>query len=138
VIVRLPLIVSVEPEDHILTDIRHGHDNGTPTVWFSDEMRQPAHADELCRAIWDIASVPVERRTGVWHLPGPERLSRYEIAARAVAALEIDSSSIASGLTPLELRRPRDLNLTGERAKAQICWCPSPIYTWTTASTQDR
>lgn len=137
VIVRLPLIISIDPEDHILTGIRSSHENGAPTVWFSDEIRQPAYAEELCRAIWDIASVPLETRPGVWHLPGPERLSRYEIADRAVAALGLDSSSIVCALTPLEARRPRDLNLTGERAKAQIGWCPLPIHTSTT-STHDR
>lgn len=138
VIVRLPLIISVDPEDHIVADIRFGHEHGAPTVWFSDEMRQPAYAEELCRAIWDIASVPREDRTGVWHLPGPERLSRYEIAARAVAALGLGRSSIVSALTPLEAHRPRDLHLTGERAKARIGWCPTPIHTSTAASTHER
>lgn len=138
VILRLPLIISVDPEDHILADIRSGHENGAPTVWFSDEMRQPAHAEELCRAIWDIASVPLQQRAGVWHFPGPERLSRYEIADRAVAAVGLDRSSIVPALTPLEAHRPRDLNLTGERAKAQIGWCPTPIHTSTTASTHER
>ena len=138
VIARLPLIISLDPEDHVLAGIRFGHENAAPTVWFSDEMRQPAHAEELCRAIWDIASVPLEDRTGVWHLPGPERLSRYEIADRAVAALGLDRSAIVSALTPLGAHRPRDLNLTGERAKDQIGWCPSPIHTSTTASTHKR
>lgn len=136
VIVRLPLIISVDPEDHILADIRFGHENGAPTVWYSDEMRQPAYAEELCRAIWDIASAPRETRTGVWHLPGPERLSRFEIADRAVATSGLDGSSIAPALTPLDAHRPRDLNLTGERAKAQIGWCPTPIHT--TRSTHER
>lgn len=146
VIVRLPLIISVEPEDHILAGIRFGHENGTPSVWFSDEMRQPAYAEELCRAIWDIASVPPETRTGVWHLPGPESLSRYEIADRAVDAVGVgvgvgvgvDRSSIVPALTPLAAHRPRDLILTGDRAKAQIGWCPTPILTSTPASALER
>lgn len=138
VIARLPLIISVEPEDHILAGIRFGNENGAPSVWFSDEMRQPAYAEELGRAIWDIASVPPETRAGVWHLPGPESLSRYEIADRAVAALGLDRSSITSALTPLEAHRPRDLILTGDRAKAQIGWCPTPIHTSTPASTLER
>jgi dTDP-4-dehydrorhamnose reductase len=127
-IVRLPLIISVDPEDHIVADIRRGQESGIPTIWFSDEMRQPAYAEELSRAIWDIASIPPEARSGVWHLPGAERLSRYEIADRAVAALELDRSSIVSAPTPPEAQRPRDLNLTGERARAQIGWRPSPIH----------
>lgn len=137
-IVRLPLIISVDPEDHILAGIRFGHENGAPTVWFSDEMRQPAYAEELGRGIWDIASLPLEQRAGIWHLPGPESLSRYEIADRAVAALGFGRSSIVSAVTPFEAHRPRDLNLTGERAKTQIGWCPTPIHTPTPASTRKR
>lgn len=131
VIVRLPLIISIDPEDHILADIRFSHENGAPTVWYSDEIRQPAYAEELARAIWDIASVPLKQRAGVWHLPGPGSLSRYEIADRAVAALGLNRSSIVSAVTPVEVHRPRDLNLTGERAKAQIGWCPTPVHTST-------
>jgi dTDP-4-dehydrorhamnose reductase len=134
VIVRLPLVISVDPADHIVEDILTGHENGTPTVWFSDEVRQPAYAEELSRAIWDIASVPLEERTGVWHLPGPERLSRYEIAERTVAAIGLDRSSIASAVTPPEAHRPRDLNLTGERARARIGWSPTRVHTPTSTS----
>jgi dTDP-4-dehydrorhamnose reductase len=134
VIVRLPLVISVDPADHILAGIRFAQQHGAPSVWYSDELRQPAYAEELCRAIWDISSLPRDQRGGAWHLPGPERLSRYTIADRVVAALGLDRSSIASAITPLEEQRPRDLNLTGERAKAQIGWCPTPIHTSTAAS----
>jgi len=128
VVVRPPLIVSTDPEDHIVAGIRAGQAKGAPTVWFSDEVRQPAHAEDLARAIWDIVALPVEERAGTWHLPGPQRLSRYAIAERAVARLGLDPSSIASAPTPAEARRPRDLFLTGARAEAQLGWDPTPIH----------
>lgn len=126
-VVRLPLIISVDPHDHVLTDILVGHERGSPTVWFSDEIRQPAHAEDLSRALWGIASLPIELRAGEWHLPGSERLSRFEIAERAVAVLGLDRSSIVAADTPPEAHRPRDLNLTGARAEALIGWSPSPV-----------
>jgi dTDP-4-dehydrorhamnose reductase len=128
VIVRPPLMVSLDPEDHILADIRAGQEHGTPTVWFSDELRQPAYAEEIGRAIWAIASLPLEQRSGIWHLPGPERLSRYEIADRVVAAAGLSRSAIISAVTPVDAQRPRDLNLTGERAQTQIGWCPTAVH----------
>jgi dTDP-4-dehydrorhamnose reductase len=127
-IVRLPLIVSRTPEDNILTDIRRGLECGEPSVWFTDEMRQPANADELAQAIWAIAGESVASRAGVWHLPGPERLSRFEMATRAVDAIGLSRSSIIAAPTPPAAQRPRDLNLTGSRAQRQIGWRPRRVH----------
>lgn len=127
-IVRLPLIVSHDPEDHILSDVRAACARGERSVWFTDEIRQPAQADELAEAIWAIAGLPPASRAGVWHLPGPERLSRFEIAARAVELVGLDRSSITGALTPRDARRPRDLHLTGARAQRQIGWSPRRVH----------
>lgn len=127
-IVRLPLFVSLEPEDHILSDIRAAVTRNERSVWFSDEMRQPACADDLARAIWRIAKLPSAARAGPWHLPGAERLSRFEIAERAVTAANLEPSSIKATPSDANAHRPRDLNLTGKRAENEIGWSPRPIY----------
>jgi len=127
-IVRMPLIVSLDPEDHIVADVRAACARGERSVWFTDEIRQPAHADELARAIWAIAGLPPASRAGVWHLPGPERLTRFEIAARAVELVGLDTSSISGALTPPDAHRPRDLHLTGTRAERQIGWSPRRVH----------
>ena len=126
-IVRLPLIVSLDPDDHVVARIRRGAAMNTPTVWFDDEVRQPAAAAELAEALWRIVSVDRADRTGVWHLPGPERLSRYQIAQRVVAALDLDPGSISAEHTPPSTRRPRHIDLEDGRARTQIAWSPSPI-----------
>lgn len=127
-ILRLPLIVSDAPEDHMIRDIRQGHEREEPTTWFNDEMRQPARGDDLARAIWAIAALPTDTRSGFWHLPGPERLSRFDIAARAVDALGLDRSLILAAPTPPNADRPRDLHLIGSRAQHQIRWKPRPVH----------
>ena len=127
-IVRLPLIISRAPEDNILTDIRRGLERDEPSVWFTDEMRQPANAADLAHAIWAIPNLPAASRAGIWHLPGPERLSRSEIAIRALDAVGLDRSALLTAPTPLGAKRPRDLNLTGSRAQHQIDWTPRPIH----------
>jgi dTDP-4-dehydrorhamnose reductase len=126
-IVRLPLVVSLDPEDHVVVQIRAGIAAGRPTTWFTDEYRQPAHAEELARALWSIAALDAGARSGTWHLAGPERLTRFAIAQRVVSALGLGDEAIAAAPTPVSAVRPRDLNLLDERARSAIGWNPSPI-----------
>jgi dTDP-4-dehydrorhamnose reductase len=127
-IVRLPLIVSVEPADHVVRQIRAGAANGEPTTWFTDEVRQPARAGELAEALWRIVSLEPAARAGVWHLPGPESLSRYAIAERVVAALGLDPDVIVATPTPPDARRPRHLHMLGSRARGAIAWSPGRVW----------
>ncbi len=127
-IVRLPLITSVDPEDHIVRDIRAAGASGKPSAWFTDEIRQPASGEELAAALWAIALLPAHQRSGFWHLPGSERLSRVEIAARSAAAAGLDPAWIVGRSSPADLNRPQDLHLTGDRARHELAWAPCPIY----------
>lgn len=126
-IVRLPLIVSIDPDDHVVARIRRGAELNMPTVWFDDELRQPAAAVELAAALWRIVAVDRSDRAGVWHLPGPETLTRYQIARQVVAALGLDRDAISSEHTPPSSRRPRHIELQNRRARTHIDWSPSPI-----------
>lgn len=126
-VVRLPLVVSLDPEDRATARIHRGGIKQAPTHWFHDETRQPAMGADIAWAIWQIALVVSERRSGVWHLPGPERLSRYEIAQRVVKALRLDASSIMCATTPPDDIRPQHINMLGDRARRQVGWRPSPI-----------
>ncbi len=126
-IVRLPLLVSLDPDDHVVARIRHGAATATPTIWFDDEVRQPAMAVDVAAAIWRIVGLDRRGRAGVWHLPGRELLSRYTIARRVVGALGLAADVIASEPTPVGLQRPRRLHLAAARAAGEIRWAPSPI-----------
>ena len=127
-IVRLPLIVSVDPEDHVISDIRSAERSGEPKVWFTDEMRQPANALDLASAIWGIAATSSDERRGVWHLPGPEVLSRFDIARRAASALGIGLGANVGAPTPPDAVRPRDIRMTADRARTSLGWDPTPVH----------
>lgn len=127
-VVRLPLIVSLDPPDHVLAQISAAGSKGERTIWFTDEMRQPAWAEDIAGGIWDIAALPPGHRAGCWHLPGPERLSRFDIAGRGVEAAGLDRSWIVAEPSPPDVHRPRDLHLTAERARREIGWSPRPAY----------
>jgi dTDP-4-dehydrorhamnose reductase len=126
-IVRPSLIVSLDPDDHVVAQIRRGAAEGRPTTWYDDELRQPAEAQDLATGIWAIASLAPDERAGTWHLPGPEVLSRYEIAQRVVAALGLGSDAVTPESTPPHAARPRHLRLLDGRARRAIGWAPRPI-----------
>jgi dTDP-4-dehydrorhamnose reductase len=126
-IVRLPLIVSLDPEDHVVESIRIGAAGNNPTTWFRDEFRQPATAPDLAEALWRIALLGQSDRAGTWHLPGPESLNRYEIAQRVVAALGLSISAIKQERTPQTANRPRNIELGDARARDCIGWSPSTV-----------
>jgi dTDP-4-dehydrorhamnose reductase len=128
VVVRLPLVASLDPADAAVARIQAAAANGEVSRWFDDEIRQPAPAAELARAIWDIADLEPSAGAGVWHLPGAERISRYEIARRAAVAAALSPSCVAGEPTPGGTDRPRDLHLRGDRARRVLCWDPSPIF----------
>ncbi|MCB0970985.1 MAG: sugar nucleotide-binding protein [Acidimicrobiales bacterium] len=126
-VVRLPLIVSLDPLDHVAARIVEAASSGETTPWFTDELRQPARAEDLARALWQIVALDAPARSGTWHLPGPERLSRFQIAQRYVEALDLDPGVASGAMTPPGLTRPRDLHLSADRARAAIRWDPSPV-----------
>jgi dTDP-4-dehydrorhamnose reductase len=126
-IVRLPLIVSLDPEDHVVAHIRVVAARNERTTWFDDELRQPAAAPELADALWCIALLGPNDRAGTWHLPGPETLSRYEIAQRVVAVLGLNANVIKAEHTPPSASRPRHIDLEDSRARDCINWSPTKI-----------
>lgn len=123
-IVRLPLLVSVDPDDANVEGLRAAASKGTALTWFEQEVRQPAFAIDVATALWRIAT-----RTdgaGVWHLPGPEAMSRPAIG-RALAALVGIPDPGVLGPSPPSNERPRDLRLGDQRARASLGWRPTPI-----------
>jgi dTDP-4-dehydrorhamnose reductase len=126
-IVRLPLLVSVDPGDHVVREIRAAAARGETTRWFTDETRQPALAHEVAATIWRIVALDTPARDGVWHLAGAERLTRYEIALRVVDRLGLPRDVVEAGLTPAGAVRPRDIVFTDARARAEVDWSPSPV-----------
>lgn len=126
-IVRLPLLVSVDPDDHVVRAIRAAAASGEPTRWLADEMRRPTWASEAAAAIWHIAALPAAERRGCWHLAGPERLSRFEIARRMVERLPLPDAIIESAAPPDDGDRPRDIVFTDARARVTVGWRPSRI-----------
>ena len=65
--------------------------------------------------------------SGVFHLGGAERISRYELGQRVARVLglpgEIEGTSEASQ----SVRRPVDASLDSSRARRELGWEPRPL-----------
>ncbi len=91
---------------------------GVPLPLFVDEFRTPAWVADVSRALIGLARSDL---TGIVHVSGPERLSRYELLARCAALLDIKSPNLVptSRLsTAAPEPRPADLALDGRRFAA--------------------
>jgi dTDP-4-dehydrorhamnose reductase len=126
-VVRLPLVVSLHPEDSAVRRVREAAARGESVQWFDDELRQPANGEDIARGLWQIAALPRRTRSGFWHLPGPEALSRFEIATRVASRLGLQPAVNTRVATPAGASRPRDLHLLCRRAQREIGWAPTPI-----------
>ncbi len=95
---------------------------GLPVVLYRDEWRSPTLADDLARAAWELAGHEV---SGIFHVAGPERLSRVELGRLLCALYRFDPSLIREDDRPPE--RPRDTSLDSRRAAALLGWGPRAL-----------
>jgi dTDP-4-dehydrorhamnose reductase len=63
-------------------DLRLAWQAGRGTTLFTDEFRCPIFAGETARAVWELVN---QKRTGLFHVVGAEKLSRWQIG-RLIAA----------------------------------------------------
>lgn len=119
--------VSAEGNRAFNEQLRRQWLTGQPTRLFTDEYRSPIAAVVTARATWEL----LEREaTGLLHLAGSERLSRYEIgAALAKRCPELQprlEPALASAVGGIA--RPPDTTLNCTRAQGLLSF-PLPRFT---------
>jgi dTDP-4-dehydrorhamnose reductase len=95
---------------------------GQPVTLYRDEWRSPTHVDDLVRASWELASLDV---AGVFHVAGPERLSRVELGRILCALFRFDPALLREADRPPS--RPRDTSLDSRRAASLLGWAPRAL-----------
>lgn len=94
---------------------------------FSDQYRTPVDADSVA----DAVRLALERRArGIFHLGGPERVSRYELGLRVAAALGLSPrgiEAVAWADQPAAAPRPPDVSFDSARARAELGWRPRDL-----------
>jgi len=122
-IVRTSVIVRTDGEDATVAQLRAG----TLPPAFVDELRSAIAAEDLAAQLWEIATMPRGGMAGVWHLAGPEAVSRYTLAVLLALRHGI-RRKIVPGLNREHAeRRPRDLRLLTTRADRELRTRARPI-----------
>lgn len=94
--------------------------NGEKTRVFHDQYRSPILAPALAAAIVEIAD---HRHAGVWHVAGPDRVSRADFARALATVAGLDPTpleEISMDEVPLPAARPRDVSLDTSRARMHL------------------
>lgn len=105
-------------------------ENKTPMALYDDEWRTPVDVDSVAPVLLRLA----ERRDigGVFHLGGPERLTRLELGRRVKDLLSLGGPSeevfrTASRLAHVGAARPQDVSLDSSRAVHELGYKPRPL-----------
>ena len=83
---------------------------------FTDEFRCPIFAGETARAIWELVN---QKRTGLFHVAGAEKLSRWQIGQLMAARWPQLNSKIIPGLAANFPGPPRALDTSLNITKVQ-------------------
>jgi dTDP-4-dehydrorhamnose reductase len=132
-VIRLALTAGTSPtrDRSFVEDMVRTAAKGTTMTLFTDEFRCPIPAGALARALWEFAS---HRRSGLYHLGGCERLSRWEIGellARWYPELApmIRPGSVADYHGP---PRPPDLSMRSDKMQALLSFRLPGFRQWVT------
>lgn len=93
---------------------------GEPRAYFADEFRTPLHLGNAAELLVRLLE---SGATGLVHLSGPERLSRFDLMRRVAAALGFDPRLITANRqadVPSDEPRPADVSLDSMRLTALL------------------
>ncbi|MBM3133421.1 MAG: NAD(P)-dependent oxidoreductase, partial [Chloroflexi bacterium] len=109
VIIRISLVWGLDPLDPRTRYIKERLEKGEKVVLFTDEYRCPIWVNELAAAILEILDSSF---SGIIHVAGPKRMSRYEFGVLLAKNMGLNPKGITPGLSHESgLVRPRDCSL---------------------------
>jgi dTDP-4-dehydrorhamnose reductase len=131
-IVRLALVTRFErePYDAATAWLLDATRRGEPVTLFTDEVRSVIHLDDVVAGL--VAITEADDRAGVWHLGGPEPLSRWELGQLVARTHRLDTARWRADVAAsFGAPRPRDVTLSCDRARGALGFAPRAIGTVT-------
>ena len=99
-----------------------GFMRGQSVTLYRDEWRSPTHVDDVARASWELCALEL---SGVFHVAGPERLTRLELGRLLCDLFRFDPALIREADRPAS--RPRDTSLDSRRCASLLGWAPRAL-----------
>lgn len=128
-VVRTSLVCSTDPVDPRSQGVIDALRDDRPITLFTDELRCPVRIDDLAACVWELALVG-DARAGVWHVVGPEALSRYALGVLVAAWAGVGPAGITAGRsTDHPDLRPRDVRLLDRITSARLATPRRPVST---------
>lgn len=87
---------------------------------FDDVYFTPVYVGDLVRLICELVD---KHASGTFHLPGRDRVSKFEFARRVAIRFGFDPAlvvPVSADSILLRVRRPKDLSLSGQRAETTL------------------
>ena len=100
---------------------------GRPLKLFTDQHRTPIDPESVAHA---IAALLNRQARGVFHLGGPERLSRHELGLRVAAVLGLDPrpiQAVRQAEVAFDAPRAADASLDSSHARSALGWEPRSL-----------
>jgi dTDP-4-dehydrorhamnose reductase len=125
-IIRTSLIYGFAPPDPRTLWVLDSLRQKQPITLFTDELRSPVWVDQLATALLELANNGRASMAGVWHIAGPQPLSRYQFGERLARSYGLDPAGLSPGLSrDSGLNRPRDCTLDVSKAQQRL---GSPLW----------
>jgi dTDP-4-dehydrorhamnose reductase len=96
---------------------------------YTDQYRTPVDPESIAAAVGQLV---LGAPGGLYHLGGPERLSRYQLGQRVARVLGLPEQGIEAGRhadSPLMATRPADVSLDTTLARRVLGYAPRPLET---------
>jgi dTDP-4-dehydrorhamnose reductase len=109
--------------ESVLRALRLGH----ALRLFTDEYRTPIDPESVADAVFRLL---VRGGSGLFHLGGSERLSRYALGLAVARAFDLPESAVTPGRQSDHAgpdRRAADVSLDSTRARRELGWEPRPL-----------
>lgn len=132
-VIRIALTAGASPtrDRSFVEDMVRTAAKGMKLTLFTDEFRCPIAAGALARALWEFAA---QYRSGLYHLGGGERLSRWEIGELLARWYPELASAIQPGSVAgyQGLPRPPDLSMRSDKIQALLSFRLPGLREWVT------
>jgi len=117
IVARLPLLFGLALKNQgFMTNWLEKLRAGETVFAFSDEFRTPASTASVAKGIWLLLEKSV---SGIWHLGGAERISRYDFAVQMAEVFGLPTKNIQASLQKdvnMPATRPADVSLDSLKA----------------------